>query len=302
MTHDDVTKPLKQFRPQHGFFVGVDSDGCVFDTMGIKHRECFCPWMIAYFDLQPVAMAARQCKEFADLFSKTRGENRHKTMARILTELLPNHPMVQARGFSVPPCKHYCTWAQDPNSLLSNEGLQRAIKETTDQQAKDELSRVLAWSKKVNESIAAIVKGIPPFKFVRESLEKIQEEADVCVVSATPQEAIRREWEEHDIAQYTQLMAGQEMGTKAEQLDHASGGKYKRDRVLMIGDAPGDMKAARANHALFYPINPDDEEASWQRFYEEALTKFIAGDYAGDYEERMLREFDRRLLGAPSWR
>jgi len=78
----DHRERLERFKPQHEYLVCIDSDGCVFDTMGIKQRECFCPWMIAYFGLQPVAQAARECKEFADLFSKTRGANRHITIKR----------------------------------------------------------------------------------------------------------------------------------------------------------------------------------------------------------------------------
>ena len=66
MTDLDAAKPLEDFKPEKKFFVGIDSDGCAFDTMGIKQRECFCPWMIAYFGLQAVAQAARECKEFAD--------------------------------------------------------------------------------------------------------------------------------------------------------------------------------------------------------------------------------------------
>ena len=58
MSEVDAARPLKEFKPTKEFFVGIDSDGCVFDTMGIKQRECFCPWMIAYFYLQPVAHAA----------------------------------------------------------------------------------------------------------------------------------------------------------------------------------------------------------------------------------------------------
>ena len=51
----DPAQPLHDFQPEHEFFIGIDSDGCAFDTMGIKQRECFCPWMISYFGLQPVA-------------------------------------------------------------------------------------------------------------------------------------------------------------------------------------------------------------------------------------------------------
>ncbi|MHC4737159.1 MAG: hypothetical protein ACYTDW_22365 [Planctomycetota bacterium] len=46
----DPAQPLKDFKPKKKFFVGIDSDGCAFDTMGIKQRECFCPWLIGYFD------------------------------------------------------------------------------------------------------------------------------------------------------------------------------------------------------------------------------------------------------------
>ena len=301
MTQLDPAKPLKEFKPKKKFFVGIDSDGCAFDTMGIKQRECFCPWMIACFGLQPVAQAARQCKEFADLFSKTRGANRHKTIKRILTELLPSHPMVQARNFQVPQFPYYFVWVDDPNSLLSNEGLRQAIAAAPDADAKRELEHVLDWSEKVNVAVKDIVKGMPPFPFVRESLEKIAPLADVIVVSGTPYEALTREWEEHEIAKYVEVIAGQEMGTKKEHLALAAAGKYEPDNVLMIGDAPGDMKAARANNALFYPVNPGDEIKSWKRFHDEAFDRFINGQYAGSYEEKVIAEFDKCLPETPPW-
>jgi len=301
MVDIDPARPLKEFKPKHKFFVGIDSDGCAFDTMGIKHRECFCPWMIAYFGLQPVAQAVRECKDFADLFSKTRGANRHKTARRIIAELLPDHPMTKARGFKVPQYPHYFAWVDDPKSLLSNDGLKQAIDQATDPEAKQELQLALAWSERVNWAIEEIVKGMPPFPHVRESLEKIRPLADVIVVSATPGEALIREWEEHDIAIYVKIIAGQEMGKKAQHLNYAAKGRYEKNHVLMIGDAPGDMKAARTNDALFYPINPGDEIESWKRFHDEAFDKFINGEYAGKYEQILIAEFDSYLPELPPW-
>lgn len=298
----DPAQALKDFQPRHEFFVGIDSDGCVFDTMGIKHRECFCPWLIGYFGLQPVAQAARECKDFADLFSKTRGANRHKTTQRIIAELLPDHPMTKARGFEVPQYPHYFAWVDDPNSMLSNDGLKQAIDAATDPEAKAELEHALAWSEKVNESVGQIVKGMPPFPNVRENLEKIAPLADIIVVSGTPVEALKREWEEHDIAKYVAVIAGQEQGTKTQHLDYATTRKYEMDRVIMIGDAPGDMKAAKANGVLFYPINPGDEVESWQRFKDEAFDRFVKGLYAGKYEEKVITEFDARLPELPPWK
>jgi phosphoglycolate phosphatase-like HAD superfamily hydrolase len=301
MADVDPAKALKDFKPKHKFFVGIDSDGCAFDTMGIKQRECFCPWMIGYFGLQPVAQAARECKDFADLFSKTRGANRHKTLKLIIADLLPNHPMTKARGFKVPQYPHYFAWVDDPKSLLSNDGLKQAIEKAGSAEAKAELELALAWSKKVNEAIGQIVKDMPPFPYVRESLEKIQPLADVIVVSATPGEALIREWEEHDIARYVEVIAGQEMGTKAQHLEYATKGRCEKDHVLMVGDAPGDMKAARANTALFYPINPGDEVESWKRFHDEAFDRFIKGRYAGQYETKLIAQFDACLPEKPPW-
>jgi len=301
MADVDPAKPLKDFQPKHKFFVGIDSDGCAFDTMGIKQRECFCPWMIGYFGLQPVAQAARECKDFADLFSKTRGANRHKTLKLIIADLLPRHPMTKARGFKVPQYPHYFAWVDDPKSLLSNDGLKQAIEKAGSAEAKAELELALAWSKKVNEAIGQIVKDMPPFPYVRESLEKIQPLADVIVVSATPGEALIREWEEHDIAKYVEIIAGQEMGTKAQHLEYATKGRYEKNHVLMVGDAPGDMKAARANNALFYPINPGDEVESWKRFHDEAFDRFVKGRYAGQYETKLIAQFDACLPEKPPW-
>jgi len=297
----DLAKPLKDFKPKKKFFVGIDSDGCAFDTMGIKQRECFCPWMIGYFGLQPVAEAARQCKDFADLFSKTRGANRHKTAKRIIAELLPTHPMVKARNFKVPQYPHYFAWVDDPNSLLSNDGLKQAIDKATGPEVKAELELALTWSERVNWAIKEIVKEMPPFPYVLESLKKIRPLADVIVVSATPGEALKREWEEHDIAKYVEVIAGQEMGTKAQHLEFAAKGKYEKNHVLMIGDAPGDMKAARANDALFYPVNPGSETESWKRFHDEAFDRFVKGQYADEYEKKLIKEFDACLPEKPPW-
>jgi hypothetical protein len=38
--HDPIQR-LQQFVPQHPFFIGIDSDGCVFDSMELKQKECF---------------------------------------------------------------------------------------------------------------------------------------------------------------------------------------------------------------------------------------------------------------------
>ena len=38
--------PLRNFQKRNEFFIGIDSDGCAFDTMEVKHKECFIPNII----------------------------------------------------------------------------------------------------------------------------------------------------------------------------------------------------------------------------------------------------------------
>jgi len=147
-----------------------------------------------------------------------------------------------------------------------------------------------------------MVCGIPPFPYVRESLEVLFDKADMIVVSQTPTEALEREWQEHGIDRYVRAIAGQEIGTKSDHIRLAAQGKYAPHHMLMIGDAPGDLKAARDNNALFFPINPGCEEESWQRFYEEGLHKFLAGEYAGGYEAQLIAEFEKVLPEVPPWK
>jgi phosphoglycolate phosphatase-like HAD superfamily hydrolase len=136
---------------------------------------------------------------------------------------------------------------------------------------------------------------------VRESLQKMQGRADVIVLSTAPGETLARQWKEYDLAQYVAVLVGQEMGTKTQYLQGATKGRYQENHVLVVGDAPDDLKAARANKALFFPITPGLEDDSWRRFHNEALERFFRGQYAGAYERKLLDEFDRRLPEKPPW-
>jgi phosphoglycolate phosphatase-like HAD superfamily hydrolase len=213
-------------------------------------------------------------------------------------DLLRERPEVQARGVEPPAAPRIREFIADDAYPKSNDGLKAYMEIYPD----PELDRAWAWTRAVNASVADMVHGVPPFPFLRQSLEFLADRADMIVVSATPVEALTREWEEHDIARYVRVIAGQEQGKKALHLSLASGGKYLPQHVLMIGDAPGDMAAARANNALFYPINPGQEEASWQHFYEEGMHRFLARQYAGEYEAALIADFERRLPEMPPWK
>jgi len=293
MDHQDK---LRQFKPEKEFFIGIDSDGCVFDTMEIKQKECFCPNFIKFFDLQKVSKFARETWEFVNLYSKTRGLNRFLALLEAV-KLLGERKEVRIRNAIMPDLNPLFKWTIK-ETRLGNPALEQyavKVKEPV-------IDLTLQWSKKVNADIAEMVYGVSPFPYVKESLEKLRQKADSIVVSQTPVEALKREWVENNIDGYVRSLAGQEYGTKTEHIAFAATGKYSPYKILMVGDAPGDLKAARTNGILFFPVNPGYEENSWERFLTEALDRFFNGTYEGDYETNLIREFESYLPEIPPWK
>ncbi|HXY37264.1 MAG TPA: HAD family hydrolase [Planctomycetaceae bacterium] len=287
--------PFDRFERRHDFLVGIDSDGCAFDTMEVKHKECFIPNTIRFFDLQPISKFAREAAEFVNLYSKWRGINRFPALTMTL-DLLRDRPDVTRRGVRIPRLAGLVGWLER-ESKLGMPALKVEVARTNDA----DLARTYEWSQAVNEAVDAMVRGVPPFPFVRESLDKLADVADVIVCSATPGAALKKEWEEHGIASYAAAICGQEVGSKKEILAQASKAGYESKNVLMIGDAPGDFAAAKGVGARFFPINPGVEDASWERFFREGCDRFLAEAYSGDYESGLVAEFEAYLPEKPPW-
>jgi len=292
----DPQSPLRDFMPRNEFFIGIDSDGCVFDTMEVKHKECFIPNMIRYYRLAAISKYVRETFEWLNLYSKWRGTNRFPGLV-LTIDHLAERPEVLRRRPRLPALTGLRRWLER-ETRLGNPALKAEVGAKGD----PDLALALEWSLAVNRSIEEIVKEVPPFPFVRESLEHMAGKADVMVVSATPGEALEREWEEHGLKDRVALIAGQECGSKKEHLALTAVGRYEPAKILMVGDAPGDWNAAKANGVLFYPIDPGFEDESWQRFFEEALPRFFAGTYAGDYMSTQLARFEALLPDRPPWK
>jgi phosphoglycolate phosphatase-like HAD superfamily hydrolase len=295
-TPSDPQLALRQFPKQSDFFIGIDSDGCAFDTMEVKHKECFIPNIIKYYDLAAISKYARESAEFVNLYSEWRGINRFPALVMTF-DLLIDRPEVLSRHHPIAGLAALRSWI-DRETKLSNPTLKAEAAATGD----PDLAQALAWSEAVNRTIGEMVHHVPPFPFVRESLLSMRGKADVMVVSATPGEALQREWEEHGLRPYVGLIAGQELGSKAEHLALAAVGRYDSHKILMVGDAPGDQKAATSNGVLFYPIDPGYEDESWQRFFEEGLPRFLSENYAGPYMDAQIARFKKLLPDTPPWK
>ena len=286
--------PLDGFDAVHPTLVGIDSDGCVFDTMEVKQCRHFHPLIIAFWGLDAIAPQVRETAEFLNLRSRWRGRNRFTNL--LLTfEMLARRADVAGKA-PLPPTdslRAYC----ESGVPLGNPSLEEAVRATGDAA----LRRVLEWSVAVNDDIARRMAPVPPFRHAVEALRAMRGRSDTLVVSQTPSEALSREWRQHGIDGLVGAIAGQEAGSKTEQLLGASRGRHGKGRVLMIGDAPGDCAAAEEAGALFYPILPGREEESWKRFAETDYPRFLADELDEATLSALRSEFESLLPGTPPW-
>jgi len=290
-----TTHELIRFTPSHDTLVGIDSDGCVFDTMEIKQKQCFHGLIVDHWGLEPIEEPVRAIAEFINLYSRWRGQNRF-TALLMTFDFLRSHPGVRDAGVSVPVLSSLQKLVAS-GVALGNPALEQAVANTGD----EELASVLEWSVRVNRRVAEIAADVPPFDWARKGLAMIRAGSDAVCVSQTPAEALFREWDRQNLLQYVNAIAGQETGTKAEQLASASADRYGQGRILVMGDAMGDLEAARSVGACFYPIRPREEEESWKKFCEEVYDEFLAGRYGGEREKRFEDEFRALLPETPPW-
>lgn len=283
---------LSAYQARHGYLVCIDSDGCVFDTMETKHKECFCPATINAWDLQAVSRYAREAWEYVNLYSQSRGCTRFKAVVEVL-DLLAEREEVRQRKFRMPDYASLRRWVETA-PILNNDAVSKLTGDPV-------MARTLAWSHEMNRRTSELVRNIPPFPHVRESLAALSKQADIVVVSATPREALEREWKENDIDRYCAMIGAQEDGSKKD-IIRSIQSQYAPGRAIMLGDAPGDCKAAQSCGILFYPIRPGSEAESWQEFYEGVLDRFFEGAYTREEMDRQLVRFNQCLPSSPPWK
>lgn len=273
-----------RFKKKKEFLVCVDSDGCAMDTMEIKHRICFGPCLVKTWGLEACEGAVLERWNEINLYSATRGINRFKALAAILEEMggrlnLPDGTEALEK------------WVREA-AELSEGSLEAYIAENGENSC---LRNALNWSRDVNRSIARIkAEEKKPFPGVKEALAYAENIADVVVVSSANLQAVTEEWERCGLAQHTGLILAQDAGSKARCIEMLLECGYEKDKVLMVGDAKGDLDAALKNGVLYYPILVRREEESWREFLN-AADRLAAGEYAGGYQEMMIGRMKENL-------
>lgn len=265
------------------FLVCVDSDGCAMDTMDRKHKSCFGPLFIKVWGLEQWQGQLQERWNQINLYSMSRGINRFLALGRILEE-------VQAHVCPVDDFGALKQWMSEADRL-SEAGLLEVLS----RKENPSLRKAYSWSRQVNEAIAEIRnEEKPPFAGVREGLAAAKEFAALAVVSSANREAVLEEWQYWQLTTYVDEVLTQEMGSKAACIRRLMEQGYTPRQVLMVGDAPGDLEAARKNGVHFFPILVGREAESWLRLRKEGLERFRNGTY-GEVEEENIREFLENL-------
>ena len=261
------------FEKKHEYLVCVDSDGCVMDTMNCKHFNCFGPCMVTEWGLEEWKDEILARWNVINLFSMTRGINRFKGLAMALGEIDKQYKPIPG----VAALQH---WA-DTAPALSNDGVIKAAEEATDPEAKAIFAKALAWSKAVNAAIVELPEELKvPYDGAKEGLAAAHEFADVAMVSSANRDAVEEEWGKFGLLQHTDIVLAQDVGSKAACIAAMLKFGYDPDKVLMLGDAPGDCDAAEKNGVHYYPILVNHEKASWDEAVAVAFGKLQAGEYA----------------------
>ena len=130
------------------------------------------------------------------------------------------------------------------------------------------------------------------FLGAKKGIKEAKKSANVVVVSSANRRAVEEEWEDNQLMNDVDLLMTQEYGSKASCLEQLKSMGYKEDCILMVGDALGDMQAAKDAGVLFYPILSGREEESWEIFSNEVLPDFLAGCY----REKGMEGWQRKML------
>ena len=276
------------FERKHDYLVCVDSDGCVMDTMNCKHFHCFGPCMVAEWGLEAWKEAILDRWNVINLFSMTRGINRFKGLAMALHEIHNQYT-------PIPGIEALLRWA-DTAPALSNDGVAQAM-EAAEGEAKLIFQKALNWSKAVNAAIVELDENLKvPYAGAKEGLAAAHQFADVAMVSSANRDAVEEEWGKFGLLQHTDIVLAQDIGSKAACIAQMLAFGYEPDKVIMIGDAPGDSDAAERNGVHYYPILVGHETESWEEAITVAFGKLQSGEYAA-YGAQKKQEFLRNLGG-----
>jgi len=241
--------------------------------MTYKHEHFFGPIAAEKYGVEDKETFQKNWEDI-NLYSTTRGVNR-------FTGLVMGLESVDYEGID-----NLKKWV-DETSQLSNDSL----KEEIDKVGTDDLKKALEWSDEVNEGIANAEDFDKPFPGAKEGLAAMADKGTVYVVSSANEEAVQSEWSRHGLLEYVEDLYCQNKGKKEDVIAMLIERGNDPHNIVMIGDSPGDLNAAKQNDSRFYPIIVGKEEESWQELKDETLETMVAGNFTDEDQEKYTNAF-----------
>lgn len=268
------------FQKKSDFLVCIDSDGTVRDTRTIKHFNCFGPAFADIYGIRDHRDGILKEWNRINLFSITRGINRFQGLDEILK-------YANGFGYLFPGQEDFSEWVHTTKEF-SPRSLKRERKSM--QGVNPCREKALLWSDEVNRRIALLPLG-QPFPPVKKILSDIKDKVDLVGVSSANEAAVTEEWKGAGIYSDFRFVACQSVGKKDRIIAKSLECGYDKDKAVRLGDAKGDIDAAKENEIRFFPIIPGKETQSWKEFEEDGLPKLLSGTFSKEYQELLLKKF-----------
>lgn len=275
--------PLESFIPKHDCLICFDSDGTVMDTMAVKHSKCLCPALIDIWRLAEWERPVTKLWNDINLYQGTRGVNRFKALVLVLRAV--NDQFTLINGLS-----DLEAWVSS-GTTLSGDALETLVAGSHSEM----LKKAFLWTETVNKKIDQIpLADKKPFPGAVQGLKAASEFADIAVISTANRAALLEEWGEYALLDYADVILAQDSGSKEHCIRELLKKGYRKNRVLMVGDAPGDLAAAKQNGVCFYPMLCGHEEESWAELKDIGYDRLESAAYES-YEASRIEAFFRNL-------
>ncbi len=191
-----------EFCKNKEYFVGIDSDGTVFDSMKIKHTFSFVPAAVIVFGLEGCADAFKKAEGRINLYSLTRGINRFPGLLMALEE-------IDKSGTKIEGLDDFREFL-DSGLPLSEKGVLSWLEKNSSEM----MDKVLQWSRLSDSFFEKGTESLPPFEAATEVIEKMNEKADIMVVSAASTKGLEKDWKKANLENKVSFIAGQDFGKK----------------------------------------------------------------------------------------
>ena len=242
-----MASALTDFTKKREFLVCMDSDGCVMNTVRIKHSTVMCPELIRVFALDAYADFITAAWDEINLHTITRGISRFESV-RLVFDRLKN------RGIEILGSEDIAAWV-DTATELSTASLQRELQKT----GSLALRKLQEWNNACNRRIQALEPTFEPFPGVEESLRQLHaaQTAELGAIHLVRSPACRIVWMSGALDLHSFL----DMEPSIRMLERS-----QAEAVVFLGKVGVGLSAERLAARQFAPYDRaflvlDDEDA-----------------------------------------